>query len=215
MWFASSAVQPDWFAARRHLRKVDPVMAAVIKQVGPCTLRPRRDPFVVLCSAIFNQQLSVAAAATLFNRFRDQFPRRRPTPPATVAFLTTADPQLIKQCGISRQKQAYLVDLARHFVDGRLQTTRLGKWTDEEVIEHLTQVNGIGRWTAEMFLMFTLNRPDVLPVDDLGLLKGVQRAYDLPALPTKDQVRERAEPWRPYRTVATWYLWRMLTPNAA
>lgn len=215
MWFAEKAVGPDWSAARRHLRKIDPVIATVLKQVGPCTLQPRRDPFVVLCQSIFSQQISVAIAATLFGRFRDQFPRRRPTPTGVVDFLTRADPQLVRHCGISRQKQAYLLDLARHFADGRLRGSRLKHLSDEQVIESLTTVHGVGRWTAEMFLIFTLNRPDVLPVDDLGLLKGMQRAYELDTLPTKSIAREMGEPWRPYRTIGTWYLWRMQGPGVA
>jgi len=209
MWFTDSPRRPDWSAALEHLRRADPVLGRAIDAVGPCTLHPRRDHFVVLCKAIFSQQISVAGAATLFGRFRDQFPQRRPTPGRVITFLTDGDPAVIRFCGLSRQKQAYVLDLARHFRDRTLPTTRFGRMDDEQIIESLTAIRGIGRWTAEMFLIFVLNRPDVLPVDDLGLRKGVQRAFGLPALPTVGQLRDGARAWQPYRSVATWYLWRL------
>ena len=209
MWFTTPPRQPDWTLALDHLRAADPVLGGVIEAVGPCTLHPRRDYFVVLCKAIVSQQISVAGAATLFGRFRDQFPQRRPTPQRTIDFLTTADPATIRFCGLSRQKQAYILDLARHFLDGSLPTARFARMEDEQIIEALDGISGIGRWTAEMFLIFVLSRPDLLPVDDLGLRKGVQRAYGLGALPTSPDLRRIAEPWRPYRSIATWYLWRL------
>jgi DNA-3-methyladenine glycosylase II len=209
MWFTDPVRQPDWSPAVDHLRRADSVLARVIDAVGPCTLHPRRDHFVVLCKAIFSQQISVAGAATLFGRFRDRFPQRRPTPDRVIAFLTDGDPAVIRFCGLSRQKQAYVLDLARHFRERTLPTARFGRMDDEQIIESLTAIRGIGRWTAEMFLIFVLNRPDVLPVDDLGLRKGVQRAFGLPALPTMGQLRDAAEIWKPYRSVATWYLWRL------
>jgi DNA-3-methyladenine glycosylase II len=182
-------------------------MAEVINHVGPCTLAPRRDYFVVLCKAIFNQQVSMAAARTMFDRFRDHFHSRRPTPRVLLE-LVAKDPEILRRAGASRQKSRYLIDLAEHFELGKIPTRRLASMNDEEVIETLTGVNGIGRWTAEMFLMFTLNRPDVLPVDDLGLRKGMQMFFKLrrPSLPK--QMFKLAEPWRPWRTVATWYIWR-------
>ena len=208
MWFTDRPDRPDWSAAERHLRAADPVLAAVIDRVGPCTLHPRRDHFVVLCQAIFSQQLSVAGATTLFNRFRLHFPQRRPTPERVVTFLTTADPALIRACGLSRQKQAYVLDLAERFRD-RALPTRFGQLDDEAVIAALTGVKGIGRWTAEMFLIFVLNRPDVLPVDDLGLRKGTQRAFGDDTLPSLGQMRTLGERWKPYRSIATWYLWKL------
>ena len=114
----------------------------------------------------------------------------------------------LKSCGLSRQKHAYIRDLADHFVAKKIPVRKLPAMTDEEVIEALTAVNGIGRWTAEMFLMFVLNRPDVLPVDDLGLREGVREVYDLPSRPKAVEVISIAEPWKPYRSIATWYLWR-------
>ena len=207
MWFDVASDMPDWSPAMKHLSR-DPVLRRVIRHVGPCTLRPRRDYFVVLCQSIFTQQISTKVATVLFNRFRDQFPNRRPTPSRVVEFLTTRDEETIRSVGLSRQKRAYVLDLAEHFVDGRIPTRRLARMDDEAVIETLTAVNGIGRWTAEMFLIFTLNRPDVLPIDDLGLWESVKRAYALPDRPKPKEILARGESWRPWRTIATWYLWR-------
>jgi DNA-3-methyladenine glycosylase II len=204
----SQSIPNPWRAAQNHLRKIDPVFGPLIEQAGPCRLRPRRDHFVALCNSIFSQQISTRVAAVLFARFRDQFPRRRPTPPAVLQLLSSGDQW--RQCGLSRQKRDYLMDLARHFDSGELAGRRLSRMEDEEVIQTLTQVKGVGRWTAEMFLMFVLNRPDVLPVDDLGLRKGAQKAYALSELPTAARLREIGQVWRPWRSVATWYLWRGL-----
>jgi DNA-3-methyladenine glycosylase II len=202
--------QPDWAAGCRHLRNVDPVLREIIGSVGPCTLRRRRDYFVVLCKAIFSQQISTRVAEVLFGRFCDLFPRRRPTPQRVIHLLTKADPGLIRRCGASRQKQAYLLDLAEHFQSGKLPTARFSRMSDEQIIKALVDVKGIGRWTAEMFLIFVLNRPDVYPIDDLGLRKGVQRAYGMADLPTVKQLHEVGETCKPYRSVATWYFWQSL-----
>jgi DNA-3-methyladenine glycosylase II len=198
---------PDWTPACRHLRRRDPTLRAVIDRVGPCTLAPRRDYFVVLCKAIFTQQISTAVATTLFGRFRDLFPKRRPTPTLTLELLK-GDPAVLRHCGLSRQKAVYVMDLARHFADGEIPTRLLGRMDDEAVIESLTRVKGIGRWTAEMFLIFTLNRPDVLPVDDLGLREAVREVFKLSERPNAADLYAIAELWKPYRTLATWYLWR-------
>ncbi len=198
----------NWSAAQKWLKKADPVFVPLIQRAGPCGLEPRRDHFVALCKSIYSQQISTKVAAALFARFRAQFPRQRPTPPAVLALLSTGEKW--RECGLSRQKRDYLIDLARHFDKGELAGRRLARMDDEQVIQTLTQVKGVGRWTAEMFLMFVLNRPDVLPVDDLGLRKGVQKVYALSNLPTAAQVRELAEPWRPWRSVGTWYMWRSL-----
>jgi DNA-3-methyladenine glycosylase II len=211
MWFKDPKHQPDWSIGQRYLSRADPVLKKIIKTVGPCTLERRRDYFVVLCMSIFSQQISTTAAAVLFGRFRNQFPGRRPTPRRTIEFLTKADPDRIRACGISRQKQAYLFDLAEHFITGKLPTARFSRMSDEQIIESLDNVKGIGRWTAEMFLIVVLNRPDVFPVDDLGLQKSVQRAYNLPATPTKKQLAPYGDRWTPYRSLATWYMWRMPT----
>ncbi len=171
-------------------------------------LAPRRDYFVALCKSIYSQQLSVVVAATLFGRFRDQFPARRPTPQRVYKYLKNGGTEGLKRVGLSRQKGAYLLDLAEHFLSNRIPTRRLCKMTDEQVIEALVEVNGIGRWTAEMFLIFVLNRPDVLPVDDLGLREGVREIYNLPKRPSPKEVITIGETWRPFRSIATWYIWR-------
>lgn len=207
MWFNATQGPTTWDAAVTHLSNVDPRLAQVIQRVGPCTLSPRRDYFVALCKAIFSQQLSTVVAATLFGRFRDLFPNRRPTL-AKVLEALKSDVEILKKCGLSRQKAVYLKDLADHFVTNRIPTRKLGRMSDEEVIEALVAVNGVGRWTAEMFLMIVLNRPDVLPVDDLGLRVGVQELFGLADRPTPKEVTALGEPWRPYRSIATWYIWR-------
>jgi DNA-3-methyladenine glycosylase II len=209
MWYTSSSAKPDWSTARRHLSRVDPVLAPIIRRVGPCTLVPRRDYYNLLCISIFNQQISTRIATILYNRFRGRFPRRRPTPARVLEFLN-CDGELVKRCGISRQKRGYLLDLSQRFVEGRIPTRSFRRMSDEQVMQSLTQVKGIGRWTAEMFLMFVLNRPDVLPVDDLGLREAVKRAYNMRDRPDAKRLTRLAEPWRPWRSIATWYLWRGL-----
>jgi DNA-3-methyladenine glycosylase II len=214
MWFERPPAGPDWADAIRHLRKADPVLRGVMDRVGPCTLHPRRDYFVVLCKAIYTQQISTAIAAILFGRFRDLFPLRRPTPGRVLEALADGREEAFRGCGLSRQKRAYLLDLARHFADGEIPTRRLGRMSDEEVVESLVRVKGIGRWTAEMFLIFTLNRPDVLPVDDLGLREGVRAFYNLSGRPSAAELTSLGESWRPYRSIATWYIWRGQTASA-
>jgi len=208
VWFDQTETAHQWNEAVRHLARVDPVLKRLIQKVGPCTLAPRRDYFVVLCKAIFTQQISTAVAAVLFGRFRDLFPQRRPTPSSVLEALKSSPASVIRHCGLSRQKAVYIQDLARHFVDGRIPTRRLARMDDEAVIEALVNVNGIGRWTAEMFLIFVLNRPDVLPVDDLGLRQGVRELYGIDERPGAQALTAMGEKWRPWRTVATWYVWR-------
>jgi DNA-3-methyladenine glycosylase II len=206
MWFPHDS-RRDWSAATAHLAATSPHMRRAIRLVGPCTLAPRRDYFVVLCKAIFTQQISTAVATVLFGRFRELFPSRRPTP-KLVLDACAGDVEILKRCGLSRQKQAYVKDLARHFATNQIPTRRLAAMSDQEVIDALVKVNGIGRWTAEMFLIFTLNRPDVLPVDDLGLRQGAQRIFGLRETPDAKKLTKLGEAWRPYRTIATWYIWR-------
>ncbi len=206
MWFEPPSRKPDWTPAIEHLRR-DRRLRPIIDRVGACTLHPRRDYFVVLCQSIFTQQISTKVAAVLFSRFRDAFPNRRPTP-ARVAEFLAGDPDRVRACGLSRQKAGYLADLARHFQEGLIPTRRFSRMSDEEIIAALTQVKGVGRWTAEMFLIFVLNRPDVLPVDDLGLRVGAAKVLGLSQRPTPKEVTAAAEPWRPWRTIATWYIWR-------
>src|SRR5687767_15152292 len=202
MWFKIPKVKKDWSTAQRHLSRQDPVMKAIIKSVGPCTLAPRRDYFVKLCQSIFTQQISTAVATVLFGRFRDQFPGRRPTPTAVLKFLKL-DEQVIRSVGLSRQKRSYLEDLATKWIDGHIPSHRFSSMDDEAIVQSLTQVKGIGRWTVEMFLIFCLNRPDVFPVDDLGVRKSAQQAYGLKELPGKKDLIDLGEKWRPWRAIAT------------
>ena len=208
MWFNPADSANGWKPAMKHLSRADNRLARIIRRVGPCTLHPRRDYFVTLCKSIYSQQLSVKVAATLFGRFRDQFPARRPTPARVREYLLTEGEAGSRRVGLSRAKASYILDLSDHFLSNRIPTRRLSSMSDEQVIEALVEVKGIGRWTAEMFLMFVLNRPDVLPVDDLGLREGVREVFELAKRPTPKEVIALGEPWKPYRSIATWYIWR-------
>jgi len=192
--------------AQRHLAAADPVLARIIELVGPCRLKPQRglSPFTYLVAAVVGQQISGAAARAIRERLRARF--GHPLRPEQIA--SAADEEL-RACGLSRQKAGYLRDLARHAAAG-LPLARLGRRSDERVIETLTVVKGIGRWTAEMYLMFRLGRPDVLPLDDLGIQTAMRRAYRMRGKPKKPRMVRMARPWRPYRSVACWYLWRSL-----
>jgi DNA-3-methyladenine glycosylase II len=193
--------------AVRHLRRADPVLEEIIGTVGPCRLRQDAGggPFAALVEAILYQQITGQAAATIHGRLREAVGRKHPRPPDIRAL---SDEQL-RKVGLSRQKIAYLRDLAEKATSG-LPLSRLRRLGDDEVVAALIGVKGIGRWTAEMFLMGRLGRHDVLPVDDYGIRKAMQRAYKKRALPKAEWMRRTAEPWRPYRTVASWYLWRSL-----
>lgn len=189
--------------------KADPKLGLIIKRVGPCELHSAapRDPFEALTMSIASQQLSTKAAATIFGRFCDLFPDRRPTPQRV---MTLTDEE-IRTVGFSRPKVSFIKDLAAHVLDGRLDLKRLKKHPDDEVMRQLVAVKGIGRWTAEIFLMFRLGRPDILPADDLGLMNAAHRIYGMRKRPTPEQLRRRGEAWRPYRSVAAWYLWASLS----
>jgi 3-methyladenine DNA glycosylase/8-oxoguanine DNA glycosylase len=193
--------------AVRHLRAADPILARLIQDVGPCRYRVDRGggPFAALAEAIVYQQLAGAAAATIHGRLCALVGRKHPRPQDIAG---RSDPEL-RSVGLSRQKIGYLRDLVARVQDG-LPLRRLPRLSDEAVIEALIAVKGIGRWTSEMFLMFRLGRLDVLPVDDLGIRKAMQTAWRKRKLPEPDWMRKTAEPWRPYRTVASWYLWRSL-----
>jgi DNA-3-methyladenine glycosylase II len=194
-----------WREAEEHLSTVDPVMRALVARHAPCRLQRDRVLFEGLLGAIVSQQLSVKAARTIFGRFKDLFPNGI-TPEAVLETPV----ETLRGVGFSRAKAAYAHDLAAHVLDGRLELDRLDELSDDQVIAELTAVKGIGRWTAEMILMFDLARPDILPVDDLGIREGFRRAYDLPERPNAAEMTRIAEPWRPYRSVASWYLWRVL-----
>lgn len=195
----------DYSAAVAHLRRADPVLAKIIAQYGPCSLRLDRRYFRLLVEAILSQQLSTKAAATITARFYDVLQRQ--IVPAAILELRDTE---FRSAGVSRQKTAYLRDLAAKWRAGAINPRRFARTPDEEIIAMLTQVKGIGRWTAEMFLMFALGRPDVLPVDDLGFRNALKYAYRLRKPPDAKRVHALAEKWRPYRSIATWYLWASL-----
>lgn len=198
----------DFKRARRALMRRDPVLAPVIRKYNKTTLvdAPVLDPFPALVRTITAQQLSTKAAATIHGRLLSLMPGGVPTPEA-IADIPDED---LRRVGLSRQKSAYLRDLAAKSQSGELPLHDLTHLPDEAVIDAITKVKGLGRWSAEMFLMFRLRRPDVLPVDDLGIMTAMQRLYGLRKKPKPDRMRKIAEAWRPYRTVACWYLWRSL-----
>ena len=190
--------------------RVDARLATVIKQVGPCGLQdiPQVPPFMALAEAIASQQLSTKAADTIFARFCGLFgPEGVPEPARLLQF----DDETIRGVGFSRSKVVFLRDLASRVVDRRLELDTMHEREDLHVMEQLTAVKGIGPWTAEIFLMFRLKRPDVFPADDLGLVKAAQRLYGMRQRPSKKRLLRMAEAWRPYRSVAAWYLWRSLS----
>lgn len=187
----------------------DPVLGTAIKKIGPCLMadRQRKDHLTALIGAIVSQQLSTKAAATIFGRLAALFPDQKIPSADGVAAL---DDQTLRSVGLSGQKVGYLRDLCARIEDGRLVLDELEALGDEEVIARLVAVKGFGRWTAEMFLMFRLHRPDVLPVGDLGIVNAVQRLYGLRKRPDPKRLMKLGEPWRPYRSVASWYLWQSL-----
>jgi len=197
----------DYAKARRVIARRDPVMRDLMRAHGPCGLASRQhvDPFKALVRAIVGQQLSTKAAATIFSRFEGLFDAF----PSHVDLRAISDARL-RSVGLSGQKTAYLRDLCRHIEEGLLTLSTLDRMDDEGIVDALTQVKGVGRWTAEMFLIFRLQRPDVLPVGDLGIVKAVQRAYRLRTAPTPDRLTRIGAAWRPYRSVACWYLWASL-----
>ena len=193
-------------AAIRHLSRVDKRLGAMIKAIGPFRPEIDSDPFHTLVGSIVQQQISMSAAAAVQRRLLALCPGRRVRPED---ILNLSDDEL-RSAGLSRQKARYLRSLAEHFASGELSTRKLRKMSDEEVIEATTRVVGIGRWTAEMLLIFCLERPDVWPVDDLGLRKAAQVFFQMPEMPAPKALLPLGEPWRPYRTYASWYLWRSL-----
>jgi len=193
-------------AARLHLQKSDPVFKRLLKEVGPFTAKAKRDRFGTLTNSIISQQISVAAAATIRARLLDSF-APDPLSPARILSLNTDQ---LRELGISHQKASYILDLANKVNSGVVRLGKIQLKDDEAVIEELVQVKGIGRWTAQMFMMFSLGRLNVLPVDDLGIKNAIKTHYQLDELPDKPTIEKIAQPWRPYATIACWYLWRSL-----
>ncbi len=191
--------------AIRALKQSDPVMKKLIKQIGIFEIPRSARTFRTLAESIMYQQLSGKAAATIILRFRKLWPGTSFPSPQQVLNMRA---RRMRKVGVSRQKISYLKDLARKTLSGYVAIKTLNSLNDEAVIQHLVAVKGIGRWTAEMFLMFALGRPDVFPVDDLGIQKGLIRAYRLRSRPTKERMLKMVESWRPYRTLASLYLWR-------
>ena len=201
------ALQFDLDVACEHLSSVDPIMAGLIDSLPPMHINAslQGSSFEALLRAINGQQLSVKAAATIHGRFLDLFPKRRPVPHALLALPEDS----LRGAGLSRNKTLAVQDLAAKCLDGTVPSlTQLDGLADEEIIQRLVQVRGIGRWTAEMLLIFQLGRPDILPVDDLGVQRGYKVAYNKRALPKPKAFVRHGQPWKPYRSVAAWYLWR-------
>jgi DNA-3-methyladenine glycosylase II len=202
-----------------HLRRSDPVIESIIDRVGPCLLGhptdrggPAPDHYGALVRSIVGQQVSVHAARSMVGRLQERFGGRTPTP----AQILADDPEALRAAaGLSRSKAAFLRDLAAAVESGSLVLEELDHLSDEEVAEQLTQVRGIGQWTVDMFLIFHLGRPDVLPVGDLGLRRAALLAYRLRKLPEPPRLQRLARPWRPWRSVATWYLWASLRVQPA
>ena len=197
----------DWSAALAHLRTADPKLAPLIDAHGHPTITPGRDPVHSLARAIVSQQLSGKAADTIWGRFLDLYPKR--AFPAAAKILATPDDKL-RGVGLSGAKAAAIKDLARHVIEKKLVPSKLPELTDPEISAALLPVRGIGPWSVDMFLMFTLARPDVRPVGDLGIRKGMQKHFRLRKLPEAKKMIALAAPWQPYRTIASWYMWRLL-----
>ncbi len=200
-------MKPDyWDRAKRVLAKKDPIMGGIMRAHPKVYMTPRGEPFFTLARAICGQQISVKAAQSVWNRFavcvQEVTPQR---------VLLVKRP-LLRACGLSDRKVEYIADLAQHFADGRIHVHKWPDMDDEAIIAELTEVRGIGRWTAEMFLMFNLLRPDVFPLDDLGLQKGIRLAYFKGRKVSMRTMKRLGDGWRPWRSVATWYLWRSLDP---
>ena len=198
------------------LREADPVMAALVERNTAVVRRDLKrerpgDAYGTLMRSIVGQQLSTKAAATIYGRVLELFGKHTPTPKQ----LLKADPEKLRAAGLSRAKVAYLRDLAEHVEDGALELERLPDLPDEEVAAQLTAIKGLGQWTADMFLMFHLGRPDILPVGDQGIRRAIQVEYGLRKLPDAKRMQKIAKPWRPYRTLASLYLWSSLDNTPA
>lgn len=196
-------------SAIRHLLAADPVLAAIIARVGPCAFSKREPTFETLARSITFQQLHGKAASTIFGRLRKAVGRRF----TASGFLKLTETEL-RACGLSRQKIASITDLAEHVVRREIVFRKLPQMADEDIVELLCRVRGVGVWTVQMFLMFALDRPNILPLSDLGIRSAVRKAYGLDILPQAEELSAIAACWQPYRTIASWYLWRSLDGQA-
>lgn len=206
----NSGLKVDYTGAIATLKQADPILAVLIERVGDCRLNHHQqtgDLLFALAESIIFQQLSGKAAGTIHRRFLQLYPDQ--TFPTAEDILNTPD-EVLRSAGVSRSKAMYLKDLARKVLEGLPTLEELEVMEDEAIIQTLTQVKGIGRWTVQMLLMFRLHRWDVLPVDDLGIRSGIRKIYGLSELPDKKTVERIGEPWKPYRSIASWYLWRSL-----
>jgi DNA-3-methyladenine glycosylase II len=205
-----SSAPAFWDEACRHLKRRDRVLKRLIPQFGDVRLSGRGDAFTTLARSIVGQQISVKAAQSVWERFAAL--AGGGVPPVDPQRVLRLAPQELRGAGLSTRKAEYLLDLARHFEEGRVHAAQWVAMDDEAIIRELVEIRGIGRWTAEMFLIFHLMRPDVLPLDDLGLIKGISLNYFSGEPVSRAEAREVAEAWAPFRSVATWYLWRSLDP---
>ena len=203
---------PYWDRATRALGRRDPVLRGLIRAYPGIHLQRRADPFTTLARAIVGQQISVRAAQTIWDRLAAATEGAGDPVRLDPARVGRTRLPTLRRCGLSERKAAYVRDLARHFTTGRLDPAAWPMLDDEALIERLVDVKGIGRWTAEMFLIFHLMRPDVMPLDDLGLLRGISLNYFSGEPVSRAEARELGEAWAPYRSVATWYVWRSLDP---
>jgi DNA-3-methyladenine glycosylase II len=202
-------------SARLHLQKSDPVMKRLLKEIGPFIPKAHPDRFATLVNSIISQQISTSAARTIRKRLfaaveARAIHTRQLTDSVNPANLLLFEIDDLREIGVSKQKATYILDLADKTLSETVNLKTIGRKSDEDVITELTQVKGIGRWTAQMFLMFSLSRLDVLPVDDLGIKNAVQKHYGLAELPVAKVIEGIAVPWRPYATIASWYLWRSM-----
>jgi DNA-3-methyladenine glycosylase II len=195
-----------WQKGIRHLKRNDPILARIISRVGPVKFELDRDHYEAVVGSIIYQQLAGSAARAILNRFKQLYGGRLPSPREYLA----TDVEKLRGSGLSPQKISYIRDLAERLENGTLDLKRLETLPDEEALDELDRVRGIGRWTAEMFLIFKLGRTDVLPVDDLGLRKAAQKAYRLRKLPGRDRFEKLAEKWHPYSSISTFYLWKSM-----
>ena len=208
---SAPAAAPDyWDDACKHLARRDRVMRKLIPRFPDARLQSRGDAFTTLARSIVGQQISVKAAQSVWERFAALMPE--PSSRLLPATLLALEPSALRGAGLSARKVEYLADLARHFSEGHVHVAQWRSMDDEAIIEELVAIRGIGRWTAEMFLIFHLLRPNVLPLDDLGLLKGISTLYFSGEPVSRAEARELGEGWSPFRSVATWYIWRSLDP---